>query len=166
MLDKNGPYSLFRFCFSFMFHLSLGQRLWDRKTENKTGFPLCGVETHTRLWLLSFCSAAAKKTCFSRIARHRCRASSPNRTRVTTKLESVRSTKLRVSLPSLRTIGGLCLEVSLGMWGTDPVLYQLFAIQNRRSSPIRKKKTFRKGSGSHVPSKTSETQTTYGRQTR
>ena len=123
-----------------MFHLSLGQRLWDRKTENKTGFPLCGVETHTRLWLLSFCSAAAKKTCFSRIARHRCRASSPNRTRVTTKLESVRSTKLRVSLPSLRTIGGLCLEVSLGMWGTDPVLYQLFAIQNRRSSPIRKKK--------------------------
>ena len=29
------------------------------KTENKTGFPLCGVETRTRLWLLLFCSTAS-----------------------------------------------------------------------------------------------------------
>ena len=58
----------------------------DRKTENKTGFPLCGVETHTRLGLLSFCSTAAKKTSFSHIALHRFRESSPHRTRVTTKL--------------------------------------------------------------------------------
>ena len=48
--------------------------------------PLCGVETHTRLWLLSFCSTEAEKTCFSHIALHRCRESSPHRTRVTTKL--------------------------------------------------------------------------------
>ena len=49
----------------------------------------------------------------------------------------------------------VCLEISLGTWGPDPVLYQLFAIQNRRSFPIRKKKTSRNGSGSHVPSETS-----------
>ena len=42
------------------------------------------------------------------------------------------------SLPSLRAGGGLCLEVSPGAWGPDPVMYQLFAIQNRTSFPIRK----------------------------
>ena len=45
-----------------------GRQLWGRKTENETAFPLRGVETHTRLWLLSFCSTAAKKTCFSHTA--------------------------------------------------------------------------------------------------
>ena len=58
------------------------------------------------------------------------------------------------SLPSLTAVGGLCLEISLVTWGADPVLYQLFAIQNRRSFPIRKKKC-RNWSGSHVPGKTS-----------
>ena len=43
------------------------------------------------------------------------------------------------SLPSLRAVGGLCLEMSPGTWGPDPVLYQLFAIQNRRSFLIGKK---------------------------
>ena len=38
----------------------LGRLLWDRKTENKAVFPLCGVETHTRLWLLLFCSTACQ----------------------------------------------------------------------------------------------------------
>ena len=42
------------------------------------------------------------------------------------------------SLPSLRVVDGLCLKVSLGTWGPDPVMYQLFAIQNRTSFPIRK----------------------------
>ena len=56
------------------------------------------------------------------------------------------------SLPRLRDVIGLCLDVWLGAWGPDPVLYQLFAIQ-KRSFPIRKK-TSRNGSGSHVPSKT------------
>ena len=36
----------------------VGRQLWDRKTENNTGFGLCGVETHTRLWLLLICSKA------------------------------------------------------------------------------------------------------------
>ena len=58
------------------------------------------------------------------------------------------------SLPSLRAVGGLCLEVSLGTCGPDTVLYQLFAIQNRRSFPIRKK-FIQNGSGTHVPSETS-----------
>ena len=35
-------------------------RFGKQKTE--TGFHLCGVETHTRLRLLSFCSTAAEKT--------------------------------------------------------------------------------------------------------
>ena len=38
--------------------------------------------------------------------------------------------------------------------GSDPVLYHFFAIQNRRSFPIRKKIS-RNGSGSHVPIKNS-----------
>ena len=46
---------------------------------------LCGVETYTRLWLLSFCSTEAEKTCFSYIALHRCRNSLLHRARVTTK---------------------------------------------------------------------------------
>ena len=33
----------------------------------------------------------------------------------------------------------VCLEVSLGTWGSDPVMYQLLSIQNRRSLPIRNK---------------------------
>ena len=85
-----------------------------------------------------FCSLPTQaKTCFSHIALHRCRESSPHRTRVATKLESVR-----------------CLEISLVTWGPDPALYQLSAIQNRRSCPIRKN-AFKNGSGSHVPGKTS-----------
>ena len=32
---------------------------------------------------------------------------------------------LESSLPSVRAVGGLCLEVSLGTWGPDPILYQL-----------------------------------------
>ena len=43
------------------------------------------------------------------------------------------------SLPGLRAVDGLCLEVSLGTRGPDPVLYQLFAIQSRKSFPIRTK---------------------------
>ena len=39
-------------------NLGLGRQLRGRKTENKTGLPLRGVETHTRLWLLLFCSKA------------------------------------------------------------------------------------------------------------
>ena len=42
------------------------------------------------------------------------------------------------SLPSLVAVGGLCLEVSLGTLGPDPVLYKRFAIQDRRSFWIRK----------------------------
>ena len=41
---------------------------------------------------------------------------------------------------SLGALGGLCLEVSPGTWGPDPVMYQLFAIQNRRSFTVKKKK--------------------------
>ena len=37
-------------------------------------------------------------------------------------MESVCSTKLRV-LDAEKTVGGLCLEVLLGTWGPDPVLY-------------------------------------------
>ena len=54
----------------------------------------------------------------------------------------------------MRAVGGLCLDISLVTWGPEPVLYQLFAIQNRRSFAIRKKSS-RNGSGSHVPGKTS-----------
>ena len=57
------------------------------------------------------------------------------------------------SLPSLMAIGGLCIDVSLGTSGPDPVLYQLFATLNR-SFPIRKKSS-RNGSGCHVLGKTS-----------
>ena len=36
---------------------SSGRQLWDREIENKTGFRLCGVEIHTRLWVLFCCKA-------------------------------------------------------------------------------------------------------------
>ena len=42
------------------------------------------------------------------------------------------------SLPSLKAVGDLCLEVSLRMWGPDPALYLHFAMQNRRSFLITK----------------------------
>ena len=34
----------------------------ENRKQNRLS--LCGVETHTRLWLLSFCSTEAEKTCF------------------------------------------------------------------------------------------------------
>ena len=100
----------------------------------------------------SFCSTEAEKTCFAHITLHRCCKSSPHRTRLNTaaasprltghdspqNFESVCSTKLRVLAARFEGAGGLYLEVSLGTWGADPVLYQLFAIQNRRTFPIRK----------------------------
>ena len=33
-------------------------------------------------------------------------------------------------MPSLRAVGGLCLEVSLGTWDFDPVLHDFFPIGN------------------------------------
>ena len=56
----------------------------ENRKQNRLS--LFGVETHARLWPLSFCSTEAKKTCFSHTALHRRRKSSPHRTSVTTKL--------------------------------------------------------------------------------
>ena len=56
----------------------------ENRKQNRLS--LCGAETHTRLWILSFCSTEAEKTCNSHIALHRCRNCSPHRTRVTPKL--------------------------------------------------------------------------------
>ena len=47
-------------------------------------------------------------------------------------MESVRSIKLRVFAATFEGRRWSVFEVSLGAWGPDPVLYQLFAIQNRR----------------------------------
>ena len=54
----------------------------------------------------------------------------------------------------LRAVGGPFLEVSLGTWGPDPVLYQLFAVQIRKSISDQKKLS-RNRLGPHVPIKTS-----------
>ena len=45
----------------FLVFTCLGQQLGDRKTENKTGFLLRGVETHTSLRFLSSYSTGAEK---------------------------------------------------------------------------------------------------------
>ena len=91
--------------------------------------------------------------------------SSPHMTRVTAKLgerNTYAPLRWESSLPSLRAVGGRCLEVSLGTWGPGPDLYPLLAIQER--VPIRKKmmhKWFR-----HPRSKQDlETKSTYGPQT-
>ena len=43
------------------------------------------------------------------------------------------------SLPGLRGVGGLCLEVSFGTWGPDPVMCQCLRYRTgMRSYPIRK----------------------------
>ena len=67
-------------------------------------------------------------------------------------LESVCSIKLRVFGAKFEGRRWSCIEVSVGTWGPDPVLYKLCAIQNR-SFPVRKKSS-RNGSGSHVPGNT------------
>ena len=56
----------------------------ENRKQNRLS--LCGVETHTRLWLLSFFSTEAGKTCFSHISLHRFRDYSPHRTRLATLL--------------------------------------------------------------------------------
>ena len=114
---------------------------------------LCGVGTHTSLWLLSFCSTEDEKTCFrTYVALHRCRNSLPHRTRVTAKSRERFSTQLRVLATKLvgrRSVSrGLAWDV--GAW---PSFVSLLAMQ-KRSFPIRNKSP-RNGSGSHVPAKTS-----------
>ena len=105
--------------------------IWDRKTEKQNRFSLFGVEPHTRLWLLLLCSKAsartAKKTCFSHTALDCRHESSLHRTRIMTKLGgcTYASVSGESSLPCLEAVSGLCLEVSLGTWGPDPILYQL-----------------------------------------
>ena len=59
------------------------------ENRNKTGFRLCGVETHTRPWLRSFRSTAcpdSDKTCFSHTVLDCRHESSPHRARIMTKL--------------------------------------------------------------------------------
>ena len=103
-----------------------------------------------------FCSLLRERFFFFSLTALDCHhESSPRRARIMTKLERVYAPLcVESSLPSSRAVGGLFLEISLGTWGPDPVLYHLFAIQNRRSFPIRKKSS-RNWSGSHVPGKTS-----------
>ena len=67
------------------------------------------------------------------------------------------------SLLLLRVVGCLCLEVSLRTWGADLFLYQLFAIQNRRSFPIGKNDT--EMGQAPASERDLDTHTTYGPQT-
>ena len=102
------------------------------KTESKTGFPLCGVETLIRLWLIQLsskcCPEKKKNLLFTHSIWlpppvHASQGIDHDQTWMAYALLRVES-----SLPSLRAVGGLCLEVSLGAWGPDPYLYQRFAI--------------------------------------
>ena len=79
----------------------------------------------------------AKKMCFPHTALDCCHESSPHSARIMTNLGGC-TLSVESSLPSLRAVDGLCLEVWPGTWGPDPVLNQFFAMQNRRSFPIRK----------------------------
>ena len=75
-----------------------------RRQKTKQGFPLCGVETHARLWPAPGVSRSipqpartAKKRCFSHKTRHRRHDSPPHRTRVTTKFgERYAAVRMRV----------------------------------------------------------------------
>ena len=44
------PFSVFRISLLYVRDGLIGSK---NKAENETGFPLCGVGTHTMLWLLS-----------------------------------------------------------------------------------------------------------------
>ena len=86
--------------------------------KKQTGFPLYGVESHTRLILLLFCSTArseSEKKDFSHTTVDCHHGSSLHRARFTTKLR--RRMNTQPSLTSLKALGGLCLEVSLRTWG-------------------------------------------------
>ena len=65
--------------------------------------------------------------------------------------------KIESSLPSLsfRAVGGLCLEISLGMWGPGPVSVSTFCDTEQVVISDQKKYISRNGSGSHVPRETS-----------
>ena len=56
-----------------------------------------------------------------------------------TNLKGACSTECRVLAAKLRAAGGLRLEVSLGTWGPDPVLYQLFCDTEQEVISDRKK---------------------------
>ena len=139
---------------SFVFCLISGRQLWDRKTENETGFRLCGVETTQGPGFSCYVpqpAGTAKKTCFFRTQRLTDATNPRHGTNHNQTWRAYAPLNVEFSLPSLRAVGGLCLDLSLGTWGPDPVLYQPFAIQNRRSFPIRKK-LCTNGSGSHAQS--------------
>ena len=60
------------------------------------------------------------------------------------------------SLQSLRAVGGLCLEVSLGTWEPDILFLLSFFFRSEMTSCfVSQKNDKRNGSGSHAPSKTS-----------
>ena len=127
----------------------------SRKLKTEQVIPLRCWNPHKALASLVLLNKTGKK-CFSQREIYCCRDFSPHRTRVTAKHGegTVCSQRWESSLPSLRAAGGLRIEVSLGTWGPDPVLIELFATQNRREFPTRKKSS-RNRLGSHVPSKTS-----------
>ena len=96
-----------------------------------------------------------EKTCFSHIPLHRCCESSPHRTPVTTKLGRAHAPLSRdASLPSLRVVGGRCLEVFPGTWEPDPFLDDFFLIGNDLLFCIAEG-WYRTGSAPHAPSETS-----------
>ena len=99
---------------------------------------ICDVETHTRLWLLLFCFTGDELVLFAQSTGLPPRVLASHATDRDQTWRLYAPPSVGTSLPSLRGVGGLCLEVSLGTWKPDPVLYQLFAIQNR-SFPTRQK---------------------------
>ena len=112
-------------------------------------------ETHTRLLLLSFCSTAAKKTCFFN-TQHFTAAASPRLTGHGSpqNLERVCSTKLRVLAAKFEGRRWSVSRSRLGRGGLTQFCIN-FLRYRTGGHLLSKKKLSRNGSGSHVPGKTS-----------
>ena len=136
------------------------------KQKTEQVFPFV-VLKHTRLWLLLFCSTACPDSEKNVLFAHStCLPPRVLASQGTDDCETWRvyaPLSVGLSLPSLRAVGGLRLEVSLGTGGADPVLYHLFGIQNRRYFLTRKKKIDPEMMGQAPTSQTGkfETQPTY-----
>ena len=99
-------------------------KIMGSENRKQTGFPLCGVETHTRLWLLSV-QHQREKRCFSHIVFHRRFLASQDTGHHQT-WRAYAPLSWEFSLPSLRAVGGMCLEVSDETWEHDPFLGIIF----------------------------------------
>ena len=116
----------------------LGWQLWDRKTEDKTGFPFIVLKPASSAvgsdGSFLFPAYTSENVLFAYSTSPMARVLASQNMDHDKKRRTYAPLSWESSLPSWKDAGGLCLEFSLETWEPDPFLDLFFPIGNELQS--------------------------------